>query len=168
MWSDFGRAWYVWGCLVCVFVHSWSREQLPMHTQIIVQFPLFLQMRNGDMILFMELCDFDLDHYVKQSPFNQRDVKLFLSHMGACHPHTWQVASPSCLSVHDCSPPCYSRRAEGPTGERHCAQGPQATEHSCCCGPCDREEAGGHPAQWLLCAAVCLLHHQTLPLAHCS
>ena len=39
-------------------------------------------MRNGDMILFMELCDYDLDHYVKQSPFNQRDVKVFLSHMG--------------------------------------------------------------------------------------
>lgn len=47
------------------------------------------------MILFMELCDFDLDHYVKQSPFNQRDVKLFLSHMGAYHPHTLQVAPPS-------------------------------------------------------------------------
>lgn len=51
-----------------------------------------LQMRNGDMILCMELCDFDLDHYVKQSPFNQRDVKLFLSHMGAYHPHMLQVA----------------------------------------------------------------------------
>ena len=49
-------------------------------------------MRNGDMILCMELCDFDLDHYVKQSPFNQRDVKLFLSHMGAYHPHMLQVA----------------------------------------------------------------------------
>ena len=59
-------------------------------------------MRNGDMILFMELCDYDLDHYVKQSPFNQRDVKIFLSHIGACHPRTLQVASPFCWSVHDC------------------------------------------------------------------
>lgn len=66
-------------------------------------------MRNGDMILFMELCDYDLDHYVKQSPFNQRDVKVFLSHMGRCLPHKSPITSPFPPSV--CN--CFCAAAEG-------------------------------------------------------
>lgn len=43
-----------------------------------------LQDMKQHIVLVMELCEYDLDYLVKQSPFREDDITLFLFQLGGC------------------------------------------------------------------------------------